>query len=111
MDALHETAIALLIERQECPDDDRRELLTEGMVKCLTAIALRPLWRRCLKRVGVHSFERKTRRCVYPNGRTVPILAWRVEGEAEHTSHAALVEEAERLYSREVRKLGLNHER
>ena len=111
MDRLNERAIELVKGFRGCSEVDQKQLLMDSIVDCMTELALEPVWRECCRRVGLLGFERKTRRCVYPNGRTIPILAWRVEGEPENATHKALEEEAKRLYSRKVFKMGIDHER
>lgn len=104
-------AIELLKAYQGCTTPAQKQALCDSLVQCTADLALEPLWKKCRMQAGLMKFERENRRCVYPDGRPIPLLAWRVEGEAEHTAHKVLVDEAKRLYSREVTKLGLTHER
>ncbi len=93
------------------PDFDtlsqRDELVLKNILRCAHELAILPVRKECRATTGLAKYERTTRRCVYPNGRTVPLLAYNSEGEPEYTEHQRLKQETDILFERKLRELGL----
>lgn len=85
----------------------RDELVLQNILNCAQELALLPVRKECRATTGLAKYERTTRRCVYPNGRTVPLLAYNSEDEPEYTEHKRLKQETDILFERKLRELGL----